>query len=236
MFRFDPDLREAFPSLVEKLDRIESFVTIYEDRFVETYEAVGKELTTGDRARVLLVSALATARALTWVTIHSANGGLAPGVNLAARAHFEITGLAAYAVEALQDFVQGRKTQPEFETLLTRLFMGRRTGLGDLEPSERESLTAINALTLVDSVDKLLPDDLRGAFREGYDWLCEFCHPNSFARFASGHELRSGRFAFRRVPSIEEGDLGHALAHLILSQTLFFQRFDDGWKLLAELQ
>lgn len=66
------------------------------------------------------------ARLLTATTIHCANGGLAPGMFLSARAHWEMTGLVAHLLIALRRFYKGDLQEGDLETILRQLALGRK--------------------------------------------------------------------------------------------------------------
>ena len=78
-------------------------------------------------------------------------------------------------------------------------------------------------MTLIDAVDKVFEDtDLGGRFRDSYEWLSEFCHPNLFSRMALGHELKGREIVFPETPQTSEEDVRNALGPGNLSQSIFF--------------
>jgi hypothetical protein len=115
----------------------------------------------------------------------------------------------------------------EFSTLVNRLFLARRFEMEKVSPELAEESKAINVLTLLDSMDRLAPDDwLKGKFRESYEWLSEFCHPNSYSRMG-GTRFTGTEFLFDRAPHMAERDLSNGLGHAAISQKLFLHVFDE---------
>ncbi len=180
--QFSDELRKQHPALASQLDELESFLAQYDARFKRrlTSKVRRPRRLLGHRCAHLLLSSLSRARFLTATVIHCANAGLAPGIYLAARAHWEMTGLVSHLLIALRKFYASEITEAEFDTTMARLALGRRWEFPSIV---QEDITAINAITLVDSAGKLL--DLQGVkelVKDCYDFLSEFCHPNLFAR------------------------------------------------------
>lgn len=235
-YRFSDEITRAFPRLREELDGFESFLQSYEDRFRERLPAEhGEEgAPIGHRISLVLLSCLNHARLLSWTMIHSVNGHLAPGLYLAARAHFEITATVGHLLVRFRDAHTGQMPATEFSTLVNRLFLARRFELDRIHPELAEQGKAVNVLTLLDSMDRLIPDDrLKGKFRESHEWLSEFCHPNLYSRMG-GTRFTGTEFIFNRAPHMAEEDLSNGLGHAALSQDLFFHVYDECVELLGE--
>jgi hypothetical protein len=174
-------------------------------------------------------SAHARARLLTWGIINAVNENLCASLFLAIRAHFETTGMMAYLLWRCQQFRDSDITEHALEEYLDRLSIGRRFSMDDDPASGIPSNEkAIQVLDLVDSADRMLKTHAKvaGTFREAYEWLSEFCHPNLQSRMSDyvilGHDVR-----FHRVPELDPEDVDMALNHAQLSHSVFFDCFTD---------
>jgi hypothetical protein len=105
---------------------------------------------------------------------------------LALRALFETTGSLALSLKKYNQYLQKNIIQQEFEEVLRSLYLGIKDKQhleGAPDPQ--------NAMKLIDSVDHFLKKSfgLKGKlFRDGYDFLSEICHPNSFG-YMLGHKI-----------------------------------------------
>jgi hypothetical protein len=235
--KFSEEVRHAFPHLNEEFDEFEGFLQHYEDRFRERLQSEpGKDgPPIGHRISLVVLSYLNRARLLAWTIVHCVNGSLVPGLYLAARAHFEITAAVGHLLVHFREAQAGRMPPADFSLLVNRLFLARRFELDKVHPDLREEGKAISVMTLLDSMDRMVPDErLKGKFREAYEWLSEFCHPNEFSRTA-GFKFTGKEFLFDRTPSIAERDLSNGLGHASLSQEIFFHVYDECVALLDEV-
>src|SRR5437870_3931171 len=128
--------------------------------------------------------------------------------------------MMAYLLRQCRRFLEEEISPVDFQEQLDRLFLARRTALeddpqGGIPSNER----AIQVLNLVDSADYLVDGEagpeVQGMFREAYEWLSEFCHPNLQAR-AGEHDTNGPELVFLRTPRLKEGDIGMTLSHLRL--------------------
>jgi hypothetical protein len=63
--------------------------------------------------------------------------------------------------------------------------------VGARHPRLKGHMEVISVMTQVDAVDKVFAEPkMKGKFRDNYDWLSEFCHPNLFSRIALGHDFQ----------------------------------------------
>lgn len=232
---FRSDLKARFPSLKKRLVEFEDFMRDYEPllRGVLIPEAGHSPLSFPDKVRVLALSAALYARQLTATIIYASNTGLISGAYLAARAHFEVTGLLGDLVLTLERRKSGAITEAAAAERVHRLHLGRKVELEGLPEAETRDVTAINVMTLIDAVDKVLPDrEMRGEFRRAYDWLSEFCHPNQFSRMAAGYEIDHAKkvVRFRLEPKTRKDDLGAIILNAGVSHALFFYFYDRAIK------
>ncbi len=181
-------------------------------------------------------SAHARARLLTWGIINAVNENLCASLFLAIRAHFETTGMMAYLLWRCEQFRNGAITEDALADYLDRLAIGRRFSMDDDPPSGIPSNEqAIQVLDLIDSADRGLKEhaQVAGSFREAYEWLSEFCHPNLQSRM-SDYAIIGQDVLFHRTPRLDAEDLDMALTHVHLSHSVFFYAFTDCAKLLED--
>jgi hypothetical protein len=233
--RFNDELRRRYPKQGTLFDDWEAFFADYESRF--TLRLVSQDRRPrrllGHRCAHLLLTSLSRIRFLTATVIHCANGGLAPGMFLAARAHWEMTGLVAHLLIALRKFYVGEMAETELDATVARLALGRRW---EIPENAALDMTAINAITLVSSAGKLLGDKgLEDHVERAYGFLSEFCHPNLFGRLA-GVTLSEDLNVVDFDPGfvLPEVDLGVCLSHAAVSHKLFLYAYDQCFDLLHE--
>lgn len=214
----------------QDVEDLEAFVRRYEEGFTGTFTPAGAGAPSiPEKARLLSLSAFASARQLTWCMVHAINGRLAPALFLATRAHLEVTGLVAYLLLRLRKYRTGQLSGDELEMLLGRLHVGRLHGLDQLDPELAAQVQALPVGKLVAAIDDVadLSEPHRAAFTDSWRWLSEFCHPNSFARFAAGYELRGRTVVFNPEPSLTPAELSAAVGHGAISHTMFFHCFNE---------
>lgn len=168
-------------------------------------------------------------------SIHALNNSSALSSILSVRAHFETTGSLAYLLKRLTSYYNGNIC---FEKMNEDLF---RLSLGATTINIPEVPKPIQVLNLIDSTDeylkKIMPKDKPThdkMFRELYDDLCEFCHPN-FHGITSGsdiiHEERAVIFhKTNRMSDIEF----NFFFHLTMSPTLFIHFYKEVLTLLKD--
>lgn len=229
---FTAETRGNYPNLAAKLDEHERFGPEYEARFRDRYAIEGApgNLTLRDKVVVAALSALARARLLTWDVVNSINNTMAPAMLLSTRAHFEMSGFVASLVKKLDTFYKGPitpETTAKLDDALHQLHGGTRFKFSKKPRAEQIRPEALNALTLIKAVGHVLSEDVEVAFREQYEWLSEFCHPNLLARLV-GHDLdlASGVVLFSREARLPEEHVTLALNSLAVSHPVFLHSFD----------
>ena len=242
--RISTAVRQKFPTLTETFDDYEESADQYESTFQERFAPPRREPGGGfaliDAARFVSLSAHARARVLSWAMIEAINAGLAASLFLAARAHFEMAGMEAYLLWKCRQFRAGQLSESNLRLMVDRLYLGRRFSMeGDPVTGIPQNEQAVQVLNLIDAVDHIFEKepDLRGSFREGYEWLSELCHPNAQSRLGD-HEINAsdGSAVFYRVPVITESDIGMTLSHANMSHIVFlhcFEQFGElvqGWE------
>jgi len=233
--RFSDELRKQHPALASQLDELESFLAQYDARFKRrlTSQVSRPRRLLGHRCAQLLLSSLSRARFLAATVIHCANGGLVAGIYLAARAHWEMTGLVSHLLITLRKFYAGQITEAVLDSTMAKLSLGRRWEIPSIV---QEDITAINAITLLGSAGKLLDlQDAEDLVKSCYDFLSEHCHPNLFSRLTGvtfSEDLRVVDYDPGFV--MNESDLGSGLSRGVFSHFLFFLAYDECFRLLNE--
>jgi hypothetical protein len=151
---------------------------------------------------------------------------------LAARAHFETTGLIAYFLKYLRKFYNKEISYKEIDDKLFKLSLGGKTFPEKNDRPDRPD--AINVLTLIDEADNMFTE-MGGQvkpFRDCYDYLSEFCHPN-YLGLTIGSELKGmDSIDFFNIPEFKEEDFGTMLNNMIMSCAFFFYLYDSCFTLI----
>lgn len=189
-----------------------------------------------------LLASLGRAKSLYEETVMAINEGKSLAPILTTRAHFEVTAAIGYFERKLSLFYSGQLPFEELDDILKRLLLGARKYVGT---SERPAgmPQPINALTMIDEIDKWWKtlqegenDFPKAPFRETYEVLSEWCHPN-WAALSMHSELPEppdGSITFPKNPRFEETMLGILTANLSLTIYIGLNRFDVAWKNLFE--
>jgi hypothetical protein len=125
MMHFRSELKARFPSLRKDLGEFEGYMRDYEPR-VRRLVRPSNPLSMEDSARILILSATASARQLTASIINAVNCGLILGAYLAARAHCEVAGFAAHICKTVERHKAGAITEDAAREQLHRLHVGMR--------------------------------------------------------------------------------------------------------------
>jgi hypothetical protein len=146
----------------------------------------------------------------------------------------ETTGSVAYFLKKLRQYYEGDFSSEKMDDTLYRLILGRR-----VYPNDHSTIKShpTNVLTLVDAVDNVFskmakfPGGKR--FRETYEWLSEFCHPNCFGQ-TIGVEISLPKAIFEEEPEFREHNVGQINSYMIISCELFFDFYDKCFSLVEE--
>lgn len=154
-------------------------------------------------------------------SINSINNKNALSAILSTRAHFEVTGGLAYFYKKLNNFYGETITYEQMDESLKRLSLGAKL----------EELTKapdpINVMSLIDAADNYYKNKIPEKvlmFRESYDFLSEFCHPNCYG-ITMGCNINSvGIVRYNNVATLSDKDLifVHYLSMSCLSSLSFY--------------
>lgn len=123
------------------------------------------------------------------------------------RSHFETTANLGYFLSNLRKFYNNEITVERIDEVVGKLSVGSRKKSPD--NSDLVMPDSVSVLTTIDVVDKLLDRDIN-MFRNSYDTLSEFSHPNFFG------------ISYKTKVSVEQGNV------LFLSDRDSFERFAKG--------
>jgi hypothetical protein len=227
-------LYSGFPSLQSELQEFDDLVKEHQRRFSAELIPIDDgdpRLTLEEKAMTLLCSALARARMLVLTIVECLNSHLAVGAFLATRAHFEMAGFLAYALREHRKWRSGEVPRKDYDAKITQLILGRRVALGlESEYAIPADLQAINSLTMLSAVDVVLDVSAgqKGEFRSSYEFLSEFCHPNSFAHMIAGRRRQGRSLFFDARPTLSDLELSTVVVHASIS----FEAFLKIWDLL----
>jgi hypothetical protein len=183
-YEFANNIRSRHSDIAESLDFIEQAIASckFDGRFIDRIKAHG--LTFENRLhwnlRVLANCTVLRNLSLLRGILLAVNDRNLPTALVVTRAHFETTGTLAYLSLELLKFRQGQVDSAKLRQIVRALAFGSRVDFEDDLPREQP----INVLTQIEAVDKLGGQGVLetfGNYREGYNLLCEYSHPNSSA-------------------------------------------------------
>ncbi|MHA1444945.1 MAG: hypothetical protein ACTSR4_09405, partial [Candidatus Hodarchaeales archaeon] len=168
-------------------------------------------------------------------SIHALNNNSALSSILSVRAHFETTGSIAYLMKRLASYYLGNIYFEKMDEDLLRFSLGSTTINNPKVPKP------IQVLDLIDATDEFLKKKLFEGkaphdkmFRELYEDLCDFCHPN-FQGITSGSDIIDEERAviFNKTNCISDTDFTFFF-HLSMSEVLFIHFYKEVLTLLKE--
>jgi len=225
----------------ENSRKLEKFMRMYEDRYFGRLVCLARkpERLLGQNGYVFLLCSLSRSRGLFSGMLDSMNQSNLALAFLAVRAHFETTGSVAYFFRYLQKFYGGEITYTQMDHVLRRLSLG-----GKEFPAEKKNdphwVDAINVLTMIDEADRLFNEMAKGKvniFRESYNFLSEFCHPNLFG-LRIFTDLNNSKVPpqeyFYKTSEFKRKDPTSLLSHLNISCNFFFPIYDKCFSLIKE--
>jgi len=232
MIRISKKLIKRFPSI--DLVKLESFSDEHQNRFYRRLESGSEGADLGRNGITFLLCSLQRSKILYTGLVQCLNKPAVTLAYLALRAHMETTGSVAYFVKKLRQYYEGSFSTEEMDETIDRLILGRR-----VYPNDHSTIKPhpINVLTLIDAVDNVFsemaqtPDSKR--FRETYEWLSEFCHPNCFGQ-TIGVQMSFPKAVFEEEPAFREEDVGQINSYMIISCELFFCFYDKCFSLIEE--
>lgn len=229
------ELKEKHPSF--DFDGLEKFMTEYKTRYYRrlVWQEKRPSRLLGHNGTKFLLDCIQRSRFLFRGFVDCLNRKHCVLAYLAARAHYETTASVAYFFRNLRRLYEGEIKYAEIDNIVLRLCAGGRVfPEKSKEPSRPD---AINILTQIDAVDKL-GAEMGGwtgkPFRESYDLLSEFCHPN-FCGLEIGFKFADlGTVDYHENPGFRDQDLEILINDMLKSCILFFMIYDKCVTLLGD--
>jgi len=232
---FSKEIKETYPLF--RFDELEKYMSAYEGRYYarEVPKKRKPSELLGHKGVIVLLHILQRSRAIFTGFVDCVNLTHVVLSYLSARAHFETTGSIAYMLWHLRRFYKGEIKQTEIEDVFSRLVLGARTS--DVKDSLPERLEAINVLTQIDTADKLFKEIGGGEgriFRNCYDFLSEFCHPNMLGLLVGSYITEKDHLVLYEKPQFKDEDFGTLINYMLISCRSFFYMYDKSFALLKE--
>ncbi|MDP8211770.1 MAG: hypothetical protein P9X22_00580 [Candidatus Zapsychrus exili] len=153
---------------------------------------------------------------------------------LAVRAHFEVTGMLVYFYNKIKRFYEKDITYEEMDVVLRRLTLGGRASAQKLLPSFSK---AISVMDFIDEADRLfnsMAKEKKDIYRDRYDYLSEFCHPNNFGLTLGCNIVGWNGRTFAKTQVLEKRDKKELIRDFNISSILFFSIYDKCFEIIKE--
>lgn len=228
------EIKEKYPLI--GFNQLEKYMLRYQERYYTSSHASKKkpDRLLGQNGINFLLNSLQRSRYIFIGLIDCLNRAHVLLAFLAARAHFETTGSVAYFFRHLRKFYNGKINYEKVDNILYRLSLGCKTyPRKDTQP---ERPYPINILTQVDAADKLFAE-MGGhdkPFRNSYDFLSEFCHPN-FLGITMGSEIvERNTVVYSEKIEFKEADFGMLVNYMLMGCGFFFHVYDECFSLIRK--
>jgi len=225
-------IKETFPKL--SWEDFERYSSEYESRHYRmmTYKNVDGRERLAQNCLNFLLRTLLRSRLLYLDIVTEINESQMIAAFLSTRAHFESTGSIGYFSKYFRAYLKKDSRLEGLDKILRSLSLGGKT----FPPKEKEPNRpdTVNVLTQIDAADQIFHEISKGEkikpFRDIYDFLSEFCHPN-WAGLSFGIKLgESGVVEFLEDSNWEEGDLFQIVNGVCISTRFFMFLYDTAFK------
>jgi len=230
--KIDSQIKDEFPDI--KFDELEKYGAYYDERYCRRLvsQEMRPQRLLGHNGMNFLLNSLQRSRCLFTGFVNSINQTHKVISYLAVRAHFETTGSTAYFLQYLERFYNKEISYEEVDKILFKLALG-----GKVFPDKDtipERVDPVNVLTQIDAADKYYKKDggEHKIFRECYDFLSEFCHPNLLGLTIASHFESSGTIAYSNNPKFTKADFGTLSSYMKISCEYFFYLHGSCFELL----
>ena len=231
--RFFKQVFEKYPDQESYFVDIEEHLEMHQERFIGIMKPLEKrpERLIGQNALFFAQKTITRSHSLLESIVKCINHNQELGTLILIRAHYETTGCIVMLYNRLNSFYQEDIEEGELDSILRRMNMGSTMKIENADVPK-----PVNAMTYIDEVDKYFkrnPESrhLNGLYREGYDQLSEYCHPNFSGLVLKTHVNKVGVVRFG-VPSFKW--LSEGLPLLSISITLFVIVYDKVIELLMK--
>ena len=146
---------------------------------------------------------------------------------LSVRSHFELTGSIGYLSNNLKNYFNGKTSIEKMDNLLGSL------NLGFKPKTVEHPYESINVITMIDTADRILNEQIgsvKNILRDSYNWLSEFCHPNSLGLIFLVDKCNDRQVIFKdNVFGEKEFKI---LGYALISFIWFFSFYDEIYDLI----
>ena len=242
---FSKSMKSKFKEFGEekKFEEIKKIYTQHQDRFIKRLEPLSRRPTRlfGQNGLNYIQMALHRSKSLIEGVMFSFKNDNILIAVLSIRAHFEVTGGVAYLLKKLENYHKKNINEKQLDDALMRLTVGSRdTGLEKYIKSLKkygleEIPMPINIMSMVDAADDLYKKYSKKdkpIYRDSYDLLSEFCHPNDYG-FQLTKMLDNGTVIYYDSTVLDESHFGF-LNYFLITASSFITFYDKVYDLLEE--
>jgi len=231
---FTEDVEEVLirAGFEEDINGLSHYLSEYDNRYIritKPQETKPKRLL-GQNGLHYLQLALHRSKTLLEGSISSLNSKNGLVGILCTRAHFEVTGSLAYFYKKLNNFYNGKITYEQIDDCLHRLTLGSKMN------EYGKDLAPINVISLIEAADDYFKNKINekvSMFKESYDFLSEYCHPN-FYGITMGSDINNvGIVRYNNLSILKKDDLVF-IHYLLMSCISFLQFYDMIYGLLSD--
>ena len=228
------EIREKYPSI--GFDQLENYMLSYQERYYTLSCASKKkpDRLLGQNGITFLLNSLIRSRYIFTGFIDCLNRAHVLLAFLATRAHFETTGSVAYFFRHLRKFYNGKISYEKVDNILYRLSLGCKTyPPKDTHPERPDP---INILTQVDAADKLFAEmgGHNKPFRNSYDFLSEFCHPNFLGLTMGSEIVAKNTVVYSEKLEFKEAHFVKLVNYMLMDCGFFFHIYDECFSLIRK--
>lgn len=215
------------------LKRIEHDIKEHDDRYIKMIKPFTRKPKNllGRNGLYYLQNVLFRSRVLIEGSIFSLNSENILVTLLATRAHYEITGSLAYFLKKLKSYYEHNITFEQVNETLHKLSIGGK--LADRPMGTPEAIGVMSMIDAADDLFKQIAKEKITVFRESYEYLSEFCHPNHYGVTMGSHLNSIGIVRFDKHPDLKNKYI-EPLGYLTISTGIFIMYYDKILKYLTE--
>ncbi|MCX7007022.1 MAG: hypothetical protein NTY53_07200 [Kiritimatiellaeota bacterium] len=194
-----------------------------------------KERAIGLNTAKLLHNLLHRSRDLFDGSVHALLGSQVLSTYLTVRAHMETTGCIQYLRIQLYKYYDKAIDLDAFNDIVYRQFLGGRIFPDRTRhPDAPDAVQILNCIDSVNKATELKRINREIDFREIYDMLSEYCHPNFLGHSVGVDTEESGNVVYASDQSFDSASFTDAFLGLASSCCVLFSAFDDAMSKLSE--
>lgn len=215
----------------ESISKIKNFLRAHDSRVIKsiTLKIPGSNRRIGQNGIHYLQLSLQRSKSLLegYLTTHNKYPLMSI---LAVRCHFENTGAIAYFFDMLQKYYENKIEYKVLDESLQSLSLGQKIMPGKKKTTPKYS--PISVMNMIDKTDKMLKNisPKVSVFRDLYDELSEYCHPNFSSMYFYCNNPKYGTFNY--TTEAKKGGIIFR-HHLCISTNLFLTMYDNIYEVLS---